>query len=146
MIRRTPRSTRTDTLFPYTTLFRSRPRRPAPDLPRRHCESSAGSRAVGDVAPTYGVEPECGPRPEHYAPDAPRPRHPAPRRSGLRPRRPAPDLPRRHCESSAGSRAVGDVAPTYGGSMRGDIADQAPRRSEEHTSELPSLMRSPYAG
>src|SRR3546814_13765453 len=26
MIRRTPRSTRTDTLFPYTTLFRSLPR------------------------------------------------------------------------------------------------------------------------
>src|SRR3546814_1185428 len=26
MIRRTPRSTRTDTLFPYTTLFRSIPR------------------------------------------------------------------------------------------------------------------------
>src|SRR3546814_11419521 len=26
MIRRPPRSTRTDTLFPYTTLFRSRPR------------------------------------------------------------------------------------------------------------------------
>src|SRR3546814_14796431 len=28
MIRRPPRSTRTDTLFPYTTLFRSPPRRP----------------------------------------------------------------------------------------------------------------------
>src|SRR3546814_14977363 len=27
MIRRPPRSTRTDTLFPYTTLFRSEPRR-----------------------------------------------------------------------------------------------------------------------
>src|SRR3546814_10611152 len=27
MTRRPPRSTRTDTLFPYTTLFRSRPRR-----------------------------------------------------------------------------------------------------------------------
>src|SRR3546814_6777167 len=27
MIRRPPRSTRTDTLFPYTTLFRSRPER-----------------------------------------------------------------------------------------------------------------------
>src|SRR3546814_520282 len=27
MIRRPPRSTRTDTLFPYTTLFRSPPRR-----------------------------------------------------------------------------------------------------------------------
>src|SRR3546814_8971427 len=34
MIRRPPRSTRTDTLFPYTTLFRS------PSLPRR-------SRALG---------------------------------------------------------------------------------------------------
>src|SRR3546814_17396609 len=31
MIRRPPRSTRTDTLFPYTTLFRSG--RPFPDLP-----------------------------------------------------------------------------------------------------------------
>src|SRR3546814_3157323 len=29
MIRRPPRSTRTDTLFPYTTLFRSRPGRHA---------------------------------------------------------------------------------------------------------------------
>src|SRR3546814_13291052 len=28
MIRRPPRSTRTDTLFPYTTLFRSSPRAP----------------------------------------------------------------------------------------------------------------------
>src|SRR3546814_18679598 len=31
MIRRPPRSTRTDTLFPYTTLFRSRQHRPAAD-------------------------------------------------------------------------------------------------------------------
>src|SRR3546814_8860066 len=30
MIRRPPRSTRTDTLFPYTTLFRSDPRRSLP--------------------------------------------------------------------------------------------------------------------
>src|SRR3546814_4601211 len=40
MIRRPPRSTRTDTLFPYTTLFRSReeaarPRRLSQDIPRR---------------------------------------------------------------------------------------------------------------
>src|SRR3546814_4152406 len=34
MIRRPPRSTRTATLFPYTTLFRS-PRRRATSLPRR---------------------------------------------------------------------------------------------------------------
>src|SRR3546814_15193363 len=37
MIRRPPRSTRTDTLFPYTTLFRSISRRP---------------RRIADVAPT----------------------------------------------------------------------------------------------
>src|SRR3546814_15038020 len=30
MLRRPPRSTRTDTLFPYTTLFRSPPDRPLP--------------------------------------------------------------------------------------------------------------------
>src|SRR3546814_10825394 len=35
MIRRPPRSTRTDTLFPYTTLVRSKPN--APRL-RRHCK------------------------------------------------------------------------------------------------------------
>src|SRR3546814_5283366 len=35
MIRRPPRSTRTDTLFPYTTLFRSpRPRRERPLVPK----------------------------------------------------------------------------------------------------------------
>src|SRR3546814_13659184 len=32
MIRRPPRSTRTDTLFPYTTLFRSGPRYPGRDI------------------------------------------------------------------------------------------------------------------
>src|SRR3546814_3826148 len=34
MIRRPPRSTRTDTLFPYTTLFRSRLQRAAVRTPR----------------------------------------------------------------------------------------------------------------
>src|SRR3546814_9438466 len=34
MIRRPPRSTRTDTLFPYTTLFRSLWRRPSSDSER----------------------------------------------------------------------------------------------------------------
>src|SRR3546814_12434145 len=50
MIRRPPRSTRTDTLFPYTTLFRSprggrRDPRPLPD-PRRRAPTrwGAGSR------------------------------------------------------------------------------------------------------
>src|SRR3546814_12946030 len=35
MIRRPPRSTRTDTLFPYTTLFRSEGRDARPHLPLR---------------------------------------------------------------------------------------------------------------
>src|SRR3546814_5068939 len=42
MIRRPPRSTRTDTLFPYTTLFRSLERAFLPDrlcgLPRHHAQ------------------------------------------------------------------------------------------------------------
>src|SRR3546814_19889287 len=42
MIRRPPRSTRTDTLFPYTALFRSR--RAASVLPRR----MAHKRVAGD--------------------------------------------------------------------------------------------------
>src|SRR3546814_7055970 len=82
MIRRPPRSTRTDTLFPYTTLFRSL--RPV-DLLRRR-------------------------RPGLH------------RLSGLRP---------------AGGR-VGSVPPGKGHPV-------ALRRSEEHTSELQSLMRISYA-
>src|SRR3546814_10315152 len=59
MIRRPPRSTRTDTLFPYTTLFRSRlvpPQpEPAPDPPAPHGRTPArplagtGHRALSDA-------------------------------------------------------------------------------------------------
>src|SRR3546814_10549083 len=88
MIRRPPRSTRTDTLFPYTTLFRSR------DAPL-HAQSHRRGRN--------------------------------PPRSAARPaiagKMPGPDRPSGH----PGSR----TAP--------------PPRSEEHTSELQSLMRISYA-
>src|SRR3546814_1067236 len=52
MIRLPPRSTRTDTLFPYTTLFRSRGARSClSDRPqrerRRPCRIVAGGDAVG---------------------------------------------------------------------------------------------------
>src|SRR3546814_15339017 len=40
MIRRPPRSTRTDTLFPYTTLFRSDQDRRAVDVVHRHVEEA----------------------------------------------------------------------------------------------------------
>src|SRR3546814_12349741 len=47
MIRRPPRSTRTDTLFPYTTLFRS-----VEELRRPHrAEGVAGKIAPGAVRP-----------------------------------------------------------------------------------------------
>src|SRR3546814_3612250 len=56
MIRRPPRSTRTDTLFPYTTLFRSAlgstPSDDTMDLPRATVEeiTEAPHGYVGDVA------------------------------------------------------------------------------------------------
>src|SRR3546814_16582659 len=88
MIRRPPRSTRTDTLFPYTTLFRSPLGRPRP----------AGLRqaALGRAARAGG-----------------RGRLGVPARSG----------------------AVGHEAPE----------PSSVTRSEEHTSELQSLMRISYA-
>src|SRR3546814_4485728 len=79
MIRRPPRSTRTDTLLPYTTLFRSAPDRENP-LPSA----------------------------THWRPD------------------------NRYRENPAGWKSCRRPAPP-------------PPRSEEHTSELQSLMRISYA-
>src|SRR3546814_15993685 len=45
MIRRPPRSTRTDTLFPYTTLFRSDTRRTDSRYRARHWREPAGGGA-----------------------------------------------------------------------------------------------------
>src|SRR3546814_2339826 len=75
MIRRPPRSTRTDTLFPYTTLFRSA-RAPAP-RPRPRHEAAAPGRARRRRAPRTrpgsrrppahrrGVYADCGRSEEH---------------------------------------------------------------------------------
>src|SRR3546814_3017629 len=51
MIRRPPRSTRTDTLFPYTTLFRSDDVLPpvAEDFPQRRFGTPAAAVDVGRV-------------------------------------------------------------------------------------------------
>src|SRR3546814_4478628 len=53
MIRRPPRSTRTDTLFPYTTLFRSRPGHgmtslPDPSQPLTRDEAAQAFSAILD--------------------------------------------------------------------------------------------------
>src|SRR3546814_4646272 len=98
MIRRPPRSTRTDTLFPYTTLFRSRA------IPR----------------------PECGRHdlsiPGRGGPIA----EPVRRRAG-------------RCWSvHRSSRRYIEARPTRNRQRLG-------ARSEEHTSELQSLMRISYA-
>src|SRR3546814_3884889 len=89
MIRRPPRSTRTDTLFPYTTLFRSDH---DPGLVGRPLD------AADQLRPDLG------------GPDA----------------QPV----------DADLAGAGDRLPLFGG---GDP------RSEEHTSELQSLMRISYA-
>src|SRR3546814_5840609 len=104
MLRRPPRSTRTDTLFPYTTLFRSRRAhgRQVPAEPTGLLVDRRGEHAALEVAPA-GVD--RGPR--HGA-------------------RRGPDLQR--------------LARARPGAQRG-----APLRSEEHTSELQSLMRISYA-
>src|SRR3546814_4599804 len=50
MIRRPPRSTRTDTLFPYTTLFRSRGWRRSPRSLKAGSISRAGRKADHGIA------------------------------------------------------------------------------------------------
>src|SRR3546814_15305349 len=83
MIRRPPRSTRTDTLFPYTTLFRS-------PLLRRGCSAEVGDeilRLSGDGvnavagAVERGAEPEAvgarlAPRPHRGGRDTAAREHP----------------------------------------------------------------------
>src|SRR3546814_14837972 len=59
MIRRPPRSTRTDTLFPYTTLFRS-DQQETPQQPRQRTEEPAldGTRQKPDADQRGGRDPE----------------------------------------------------------------------------------------
>src|SRR3546814_14772998 len=51
MVRRPPRSTRTDTLFPYTTLFRSEPPRDGAALRLGHPRVAARRRRVPHLRP-----------------------------------------------------------------------------------------------
>src|SRR3546814_5555723 len=101
MIRRPPRSTRTDTLFPYTTLFRSFLDRErafgGAELPQRAAvDAQQGPQSVGGQA---GRE--------------------------------------RTAEMEAQGESLFALAPAARGGEQ--------HRSEEHTSELQSLMRISYA-
>src|SRR3546814_6641679 len=107
MIRRPPRSTRTDTLFPYTTLFRSPSAVLLPDHGHHRCGDAAGGYGDGDA----GRQREDGGDADQPGGDG---------------RRPAFRDPRRR---------------PHGRRRRGG----EDHRSEEHTSELQSLMRISYA-
>src|SRR3546814_4807957 len=98
MIRRPPRSTRTDTLFPYPTLFRSQRRPRSPDL-------------TGSVGAGLGVV-------EELLEDA---------------------------VELGGERAHGAAGHPAGLGLGGGRDRLTDHRSEEHTSELQSLMRISYA-
>src|SRR3546814_2143204 len=113
MIRRPPRSTRTATLFPYTTLFRS----------------GRGSVAVVQTWSTLN-EPTTTTR--LMSPLRPSSRHQLAFRALLRPAhrvRIVLVLEQRHEHDRHRQRVQGERHP----------------RSEEHTSELQSLMRTSYA-
>src|SRR3546814_9127288 len=99
MIRRPPRSTRTDTLFPYTTLFRSGERRQRPALLLR----AARHRDVEHV---------------HIMPIL---------------------------LDEIGQQIAGTIDARARFLERSTDAVDRPFRSEEHTSELQSLMRISYA-
>src|SRR3546814_8156636 len=116
MIRRPPRSTRTDTLFPYTTLFRSYPE----DI-RQHDRAWERGRR----------RPQ---RRRHDVPEADASRVEV----GL-PERAVADLAERKGErcGSQGSRRPASAHRAGGLRVR--------LRSEEHTAELQSLMRISYA-
>src|SRR3546814_9602554 len=113
MVRRPPRSTRTDTLFPYTTLFRSVSRR---DKIRKLIRPSEAGRLINQIAAVAEMPK----------------RLPAIQRS----RDPRDDFLLGLCEAGRADWLV-----------TGDKADllALDRRSEEHTSELQSLMRISYA-
>src|SRR3546814_2518063 len=103
MIRRPPRSTRTDTLFPYTTLFRSCRDRSRQETKRRRARLPHATKSL---------DRRLSPR---YRP-----------RSSRKPPAAVDRTVRDYCARSSGSHA-------------------SRRRSEEHTSELQSLMRISYA-
>src|SRR3546814_2949510 len=111
MIRRPPSATRTDTLFPYTTLFRS-----GAYTGRKAAE--AAWEQVRRAAPGLAAY-----RPYYEE---------APGRRGLV-----------RVQLGSGSSRAAALAPCASAAAGG--FDCLPVRSEEHTSELQSLMRISYA-
>src|SRR3546814_4537048 len=135
MIRRPPRSTRTDTLFPYTTLFRSR-------LVRRvHVDAGTGALGVLALEQVRDAAGEL----DHFQPAlqvAARIRQHLAVLAGQQPRQHVHVALEQALELEQHPRAPlrVDLRPRPLAFDR--ACDRA--RSEEHTSELQSLMRNSY--
>src|SRR3546814_1187910 len=128
MIRLPPRSTRTDTLFPYTTLFRSGPETEGADA------GFAGEWRPRLVRLRRICEPDARRRPEDHAARraAPRTR----RQDGpVRRLRHAGPVPRRNRQGTP-------AHPREGVAVRRVTHGAGPPRSEEHTSQLQAQIRS----
>src|SRR3546814_1596845 len=136
MILRPPRSTRTDTLFPYTTLFRSH----VADRDQRRIVLRL-FQMVGRNAPQFlGADARRQPALQPVAVDEPvRLRVAADHRGRKKCVRHSP-CPFIHVESPVLRRRVFRPYP-----MSCPRLTRASMRSEEHTSELQSLMRISYA-
>src|SRR3546814_8745271 len=115
MIRRPPESTRTDTLFPYTTLFRSNERR------TRSANGKTRLRPIHQQSVLLGLQQ---PRHEDAAIIAI-----AHRRHGNPDSQPRPE----------------PIDPLFRSAEEWRQGAAEVPRSEEHTSELQSLMRISYA-
>src|SRR3546814_1664703 len=124
MIRRPPRSTRTDTLFPYTTLFRSSHELSAASTGHRERRERAEARRQGTAA---GRGPAAR-------------RHQADDRRAREVRNRAPE----GCDRAVQARFERRSWERCRHGMAFALL-HAPARSEEHTSELQSLMRTSYA-
>src|SRR3546814_1092878 len=143
MIRRPPRSTRTDTLFPYTTLFRSGPRRSWSPRPQNTPgeRSYRSSRADWQRPKRNRGNPTDRTHKDGY-------RHWAMPR--WRSHRGVAPLAHRRNENAPVWRNArtksGRGKPSAILSAHNNGVQTAHRfRSEEHTSELQSLMRISYA-
>src|SRR3546814_9902333 len=152
MIRRPPRSTRTDTLFPYTTLFRAERRWETSNegLGRDPPVAEGDPRRAAGAAPGDSAHREAVPQADHRRPDLGAFSGAAARLHRLLLAvqgrdRSAPPRPRFHRAGRRSRLAGGGGEGTAGGVLELAPAHEAGTRSEEPTSELQSLMRSSYA-
>src|SRR3546814_5801946 len=132
MIRRPPRSTRTDTLFPYTTLFRSSAKailQPSSSCPRWPLRAVAGTfRGIRHDAASRSAASK------NAASENPPRRGGPPQLHESRAALPCPDE----------AELVRAGADPHRTALRRQHVGQL-LRSEEHTSELQSLTRTSYA-